>query len=406
MVVSKKKLALYCVYLQMICYSLSKLLLYGRGTWISNSAGNFYRISASVSSLDQNLLVFSAILGILASIIMILSKRNGMSRIHFVCGALIFIVSVMWTIFTVMDAGISPILVGNFPPSVFLALGVILIGYDEELFAHFSKVCGVFATAFFIISLYFAVQFVILYGAVGVRFGTSHVIYFFQMGLWTLAVYVLGTDTRESKNLKIVLLIICTLLSVIILSRGWIIQTGILFILYVMKLNKSQGKKVPMKGLVSFVCIIAVLSFIAEHYLSDQWATLLTRSTEDTRTQQIIQFFQQVNAKNLIIGGGYSASYSWLGRDYGAIDNQILLMMFRYGIIVTVLYLAIFVVPVFGAIKRHRIDYLDGINMMWLLAMAGLSIYCTINIDVTQMVVLVVAGRNIKGCRNRKEQIS
>ena len=406
MVVSQKKLALYCVYLQMICYSLSKLLLYGRGTWTSNTAGNFYRITASVSSLDQNLLICSAVLGLLASIIMICSKRNGMSQTHFVCGALIFVISGIWTIITVMDVGISPILVGNFPPSVFLVLGVILIGFDDELFVHFSKVCGIFATVFFIISLYFAVQFILLYGAVGVRFGTSHVLYFFQMGLWTLAAYVLGTDINERTKLKIVLLILCALLSIIILSRGWIIQMGILFVLYVMKLNKSQGKKVSLKGMLSFMSIMIALSFITEHYLSDQWATLLSRSTEDTRTQQIIQFFQQVNVRNLVTGGGYSANYSWLGRDYGAIDNQILLTMFRYGIIVTVLYLAIFVVPVFGALKRHRIDYIFGINVMWLLAMAGLSIYCTINIDITQMVVLVVAGHNIKACRNRREYIS
>ena len=163
------------------------------------------------------------------------------------------------------------------------------------------------------------------------------------------------------------------------------------------KLNKSQGKKIPLKGILLLAFIIIVLMFITRNYLSDQWTTLLARSTEDTRTQQIVEFFQQVDINNLVVGGGYTASYSWLGRDYEAIDNQILLSMFRYGIIVTMLYLAIFIVPIFDALKKHRLSFLHGINMMWLLSMAGLSIYCAINIDVTQMVVLIVAGHNIRG---------
>ena len=43
--------------------------------------------------------------------------------------------------------------------------------------------------------------------------------------------------------------------------------------------------------------------------------------------------------------------------------------------------------------------------MMWLLSMAGLSIYCAINIDVTQMVVLIVAGHNIRENRRRRELV-
>lgn len=404
LVISKKRLALYCVYLQMICYSLSKLILYGRGTWTSNT-GSFYRISASVSSLDQALLACSAILALIASLIMIFNKHNGISRANFYCCALIIIVSGFWTVNTVLDVGISPILVGNFPPSAFLVLGVILIGFDEDLFGRFSRVCGGFAIAFFSISMYFAVQFLILYGAVGVRFGTSHVLYFFQMGLWTLAVFALGTNIAKWRKIKILLLIVCILLSIIILSRGWIIQSGILFVLYVVKLNKSQGKKFPLKGILLLAFIIIVLMFITRNYLSDQWTTLLARSTEDTRTQQIVEFFQQVDINNLVVGGGYTASYSWLGRDYEAIDNQILLSMFSYGIIVTMLYLAIFIVPIFDALKKHRLSFLHGINMMWLLSMAGLSIYCAINIDVTQMVVLIVAGHNIRENRRRRELV-
>ena len=390
----------------MICYSLSKLILYGRGTWTPNATGNFYKISASVSIFDQSFLAFSAILGILASIIMFSKKHNGMSQTQFICGSLIVAISGMWTIITVINVGISPLLVGNFPPSVFFVIGVVLIGFDDDLFAHFSRVCGFFSTVFFAVSLFFALQFLMHYGAVGVRFGTSHILYFFQMGIWTLAAFALGTDITKWEKLKIILLITCILLSIIILSRGWIIQTGILFVLYVMKLNRSQAKRFPLKALLLLTCIILVLIFMTRSYLREQWDTLLARVTEDTRTQQIIQFLQQVDVSNLIVGGGYSASYSWLDNDYGAIDNQILLIMFRYGIIITILYMIIFMIPFFGTVRSHKANYLNGINLMWLLSMAGLSIYCTINIDIAQMVVLIVAGHNLKENRNRKEFVS
>ena len=132
--------------------------------------------------------------------------------------------------------------------------------------------------------------------------------------------------------------------------------------------------------------LIVVLIIIGVNWLKDYFLTaytnLVNRIDADTRSDQLTTFFSQVTISELIFGQGVSAQYYWNGRSYGFIDNQLLFLCFRYGIVpMVVLLLMIIRGIVIGWKNKKNEKY---ILLMWLAALLGLSVYFNISMDISQ----------------------
>ena len=92
----------------------------------------------------------------------------------------------------------------------------------------------------------------------------------------------------------------------------------------------------------------------------------------------------------MIFGQGVNARYYWNGRSYGFIDNQLLFLCFRYGIVpMVVLLLMIIRGIVIGWKNKKNEKY---ILLMWLAALFGLSVYFNISMDISNLIVMMLIG--------------
>lgn len=112
-------------------------------------------------------------------------------------------------------------------------------------------------------------------------------------------------------------------------SRGWVLQTLVLLFVFVAVLgNRNRYVKFLMGLLLIFIAILGV-----SYVFPEITGNLFNRGVEDTRSGQYVIFFAQHSWKDLILGLGINASYSYLGNvNYTYFDNQFMFVMFHYGI--------------------------------------------------------------------------
>lgn len=92
-------------------------------------------------------------------------------------------------------------------------------------------------------------------------------------------------------------------------SRGWVLQTLVLLFVFVAVLgNRNRYVKFLMGLLLIFIAILGV-----SYVFPEITGNLFNRGVEDTRSGQYVIFFAQHSWKDLILGLGINASYSYLG---------------------------------------------------------------------------------------------
>ena len=144
--------------------------------------------------------------------------------------------------------------------------------------------------------------------------------------------------------------------------------------------------------------MVAVLQFAP-----DIGATLAGRLTEDTRSNQLHEFFSQLDAGKFFWGQGYDATYQESAHGvYSYVDNQVLMMVFRYGLLPMVMYLCVALKSIYGFLK-YKIGY-GFASMMWLAALNGLAIYITFGIDIQNLFIMIAIGRSAALVDKRKRK--
>lgn len=122
-------------------------------------------------------------------------------------------------------------------------------------------------------------------------------------------------------------------------SRGWVLQTLVLLFVFVAVLgNRNRYVKFLMGLLLIFIAILGV-----SYVFPEITGNLFNRGVEDTRSGQYVIFFAQHSWKDLILGLGINASYSYLGNvNYTYFDNQFMFVMFHYGIFPVIVWLCVY----------------------------------------------------------------
>lgn len=110
-------------------------------------------------------------------------------------------------------------------------------------------------------------------------------------------------------------------------SRGWVLQTLVLLFVFVAVLgNRNRYVKFLMGLLLIFIAILGV-----SYVFPEITGNLFNRGVEDTRSGQYVIFFAQHSWKDLILGLGINASYSYLGNvNYKKVGNVIAISKYLY----------------------------------------------------------------------------
>jgi hypothetical protein len=124
---------------------------------------------------------------------------------------------------------------------------------------------------------------------------------------------------------------------------------------------------------------------------------LLQRGTNDTRSNQILEFLSQVNFFEMVVGTGFESHWNFEGEPYPYLDNQWLLFTWWAGLVPALMYFYLTaVIPVKLFFKKDQ-DYETKVEsfilIIWTLACAGLAIYSTMSVDFFFFVICVIQGR-------------
>lgn len=129
----------------------------------------------------------------------------------------------------------------------------------------------------------------------------------------------------------------------------------------------------------------------------------LSRMDKDTRTGQLIYFFEDVQMSELLLGRGSLATWNWGGLAYGAgVDIGYLSLLFFGGVLLLLTYIAVHIAPAFGAIRRPQSEWqrsCAAIALLGALRMFSSSYPC---LTVEYYPVLLCVG----GCLEQAQRLS
>lgn len=383
----------------------SRLLFWTRGTW--NGYYGFYSMSPAVGTLDQMLLAISAILGVAVSLYGFIReiRRHGFLIVLLSSGVLLMCF-IVWVIKFLDKNPLTLLFVGNFTPLFLLFMGCVFLGFDESFVLFLSKLCKILANICLLLALYFTAEFYFTYTGTGIRFGNSLIMAFFQYGFYFATFYVFTNKDLQydsKKHHMIVLSLLALVIAVCSVSRGWILQAVIL-VLYVMLGNengKSPNYSKLVRRIVVVLLVLVIVAALLIEYVPKIMGTLGNRLMQDTRSTQLDEFLSQLTPANAFFGQGYDATYIESAHGtYSYIDNQFLMMIFRYGILPAFVYCSMFVYATIMSFRKRKAGNIYWLAvLMWMLALNGLAIYLSLNIDIQNFVTLLLCGRAIASAK-------
>lgn len=278
-------------------------------------------------------------------------------------------------------------------PMMYLVFLTYFVGMDdkvEELLQKTAKEYGLVFLAFTMI--YFLIFCMDVGYSFGVKFSSGPILYSFNNGFF-LIVYALYQEKNFKRRLywKITLPL-CLITSFITNSRSWVVQTIVLFMMYYIIQRRATY---IIRNVLKTVGVVFLVLVVINLFASDLVGSLIARLGESTRSSQLETFFEQIPLSSLISGLGYNASYRFLmWSNYQYIDNQVIFSCFRYGVLVTALFLYFLIKPIVVAIQCGRETFFRAVGILhFVFAMLGLAVYFSLSIDMWCIVSYMLAGR-------------
>ncbi|MEO3404433.1 hypothetical protein AAFN85_11070 [Mucilaginibacter sp. CAU 1740] len=181
-------------------------------------------------------------------------------------------------------------------------------------------------------------------------------------------------------------------------SRGYLI---IYFLLFIIKIYR-QNKFSKSSGIMMFIGIIALIVGVyifvvtSDFYQTiDSAVNIFTdRVSDDSRSGQLIEFFNQYDVGSILTGVGPTKTWNWSGArgPYGYLDNQYILITWWAGLPTCLIYLYLLACSLFK--KSYTKVHVGGkiIITMWVLACAGLAIYVTVSSELYYYFISLIMG--------------
>lgn len=281
----------------------------------------------------------------------------------------------------------------------YLNFGLLFFAADTYYFPKIIKVFYYFSFGVIIASL-------IKLGKVGL--GASRKEYltairdFVVYLIWVFPFFFLQDEENKKKNL--INIIAFMVIFLLILSTGARSYLLIYFIYVIAKFKDQLKTKNALLGILSFIVLLGIFYIIIINTeFSKTFETALNnlseRSGEDTRSDQLMDFFSQYDFDYLIQGVGPIKQWYWtgIGAYYSYLDNQILLMAWWAGLPAILTYCYFLVKSLFIKSEILLFENIKGTKIIlgiWLLACFGMAIYISICCDPYYYFLSLIIGLN------------
>jgi hypothetical protein len=381
--------------LSIVLYLGYVVMSYQYAQWEPIPSENVYTQSIVVTSVSRMLKIAGLFMLFLTFFLSVLKQGIKCSQGMFFSLFCLFAISILWFLESLQHYGILTILVNVNTPPVILWYVIIgfLLGTDDRCWYLVKKIVPYIAIMFTLMSLITAINFNLTF--TGARMAESSLLTYFMTGLWATAFWIFTADKESIRSSlgKLLLVFILVIVALVTNSRGWLLQSSFLLMYTIF----SKNKKNKVSIIVNRVLIVALL-IIGIYWLKDYFLTaytnLVNRIGADTRSDQLTTFFSQVTFGEMIFGQGVNARYYWNGRSYGFIDNQLLFMCFRYGIVPMLVFLLMIIRGIVIGWKNKKNE--KYMLLMWLAAVLGLSVYFNMSMDVSNLMVMMMIGHLLK----------
>ena len=278
----------------------------------------------------------------------------------------------------VNNAGdLTSVLFGNVPTTVFIIPLFYLLTEDPRIEQLIKEWVPLLSLICFIASLASIIKFKYLCGF-GSYIGWCPARDYFAFGIslyWSTV--VLKSNDEHAYFITMGIGILACITALMLATRSWLIQT-MLVMLVATFMAKGIDKVFKRTVIVIFATGTALLalSLIYPEVLD----SFLNRIGEDTRSNQYDIFYSQVEPASLIFGNGISAGYRYgTNSNYPFFDNQIIYLMFHFGVLAVVPLLYVLLRCLFGSSKNSQCKF---VALFYLMAILGLSTYYSYTINV------------------------
>lgn len=381
-----------CMFILSIIFYLGYLVMsYRYAQWEPIPSENVYTQSIAVTPVSRMLKIAGLFMLFSTFFLSVLKQGIKCSQGMFFSLLSMFAFSIIWFLDSLQHYSIMTVLVNLNTPPVILWYVIVgfLLGTDDRCWHLVKKIVPLIAITFTLMSLFTAIDFNIKF--TGARMAESSLLTYFMTGLWATAfwIFTAGKETIRSSLSKLLLVFILVIVALITNSRGWLLQSSFLLLYTIISNNKKNKLSIIVTRVLIVVLIIIGINWLKEYFLT-AYTNLVNRIGADTRSDQLSTFFSQVTISQMIFGQGVSARYYWNGRSYGFIDNQLLFVCFRYGIVPMVVFLLMIIRGIVIGWKNKKNE--KYMLLMWLAALLGLSVYFNIGMDQSNLIVMMLIG--------------
>ncbi len=378
---------------------------YSIATWSTDSFGNIALVPGEnylTLALKYSAWLIGLSLSLSSRYFKILFTKNIYSLFFIIYSLLI------WTIITVFTDGLTSIFWVNISPLAYSTLLLIPLGCDSNCWKNLKAISIPFAILNIGLAIfwnYSSNSVIRLDQSLG---GNNPILTYLVTGFWWLAVAIIDLKQRGvlPKMIVFILIVCCGVLAFQLTTRSWMIQSILLLLMWLSQIDERKIIRLIVVSIVAILIVLLMNSIFESLYWQDAIDKLVIKNQSDTRTFQYVEMFTQVPLWKWIIGGGMSATYisEITGGEYAFIDNQILLALFHYGVLLTIPWFYLWFKAIFQAFiqKSRKISeksYMF-VLILWMFALGGLSVYNVVIINQNTVLMCIVLGycmsRNLK----------
>ncbi|NAS12370.1 hypothetical protein [Poritiphilus flavus] len=272
-----------------------------------------------------------------------------------------------------------------------VCFGLIFVSYHHNRFEFFKKFLYLSVIVISLLCLYNFFDF-----GIGLYRGqalSKYRVYATNL-VWIVPyVFLILKNNKKLKWLRLFALGFGILLALITQTRSFLI-IYLITILFDFYHTKRKGSYLIL-FLLGFVGLIFLI--INTEIFSTSWELLINRGTEDTRSNQLETFLEQLNGFELVTGSGFFATYQFGSQQWSAIDNQWLFLLWWGGLLPVLSYFYLSVVVPIKMIRRGNLSYETKVEcyiiILWILGLTGLAIFTTMSVDFFFFVISIILGR-------------
>ena len=278
---------------------------------------------------------------------------------------------ITYTLFAIANnvGNLTSVLFGDVPTTVFVIPLFYLLAEEPHIKFLIKKWVPLLSLLCFIASLISILKFKYLCGF-GSYIGWCPARDYFAFGIslyW--ATVVLKSNDEHAYFITMGIGVLACIAALMLATRSWLIQP-----MLVMLVATFMAKGIDKVFKRTVIVIFA--TFIYPEVLD----SFLNRIEEDTRSNQYEIFYSQVEPASLIFGNGISAGYRYgTNSNYLFFDNQIIYLMFHFGVLAVVPLLYVLTRCLFGSSKNGPCKF---VALFYLMAILGLSTYYSYTINV------------------------